>query len=323
MLHYMMRRLGASLLVLFFVSIVTFLIMNLAPGDPLSMFIDPERPVMTEEQADLLRHKLGLDQPLIVRYSYWLKNWLIGNWGYSIASKTPVANEVLSRLPNTALLSATALVLAVAVAIPIGVLSAVRQYSALDYVMTSLSFVGISVPRFWLALVLVTVFSMKLHWLPSVGMHSLRGDLVGMANVLDVARHLVLPALVMASTQMASWMRYQRSSLLEVVRMDYIRTARAKGLSEWRVILRHALRNAIIPILTLLGLTIPALFSGSYITETIFGWPGIGRLGVNAIISRDYPVIMGVTMLSAILVLAGNLIADLCYAAADPRIHYD
>ncbi|HIQ05153.1 MAG TPA: ABC transporter permease [Anaerolineae bacterium] len=228
----------------------------------------------------------------------------------------------MARLPNTILLGGVAMMLALLLSVPLGILSAFKQYSLFDYTITSIAFFGISVPPFWLALVLMQLFANQLGWLPAVGMHSIRQQLTGWSATVDVIKHLIMPAVVLAMPSMASWMRYMRSGLLEVIGEEYIRTARAKGLRERTVILRHALKNALIPMITLLGLSLPVVVGGAFIIETVFGWPGMGRLGVNAIMARDYPLIMGVTMMSSVLVIFGNLLADIAYAWADPRIRY-
>lgn len=322
MSQYLLRRILVSLLVLFTVSAGSFVLMHLAPGDPVYVYVNPEKRNMSPESLDALRHQLGLDRPILVQYLFWLRNTLEGNWGYSVKSRAPVLREIASRLPNTLLLSFASLILAVVVAIPIGTLSAVKQYSIVDYLSTIGAFVGISVPSFWFALILIWLLSVKLGWLPSTGMRTLTVELTGGAAMLDVIRHLVLPVVVLSLAQMSEWTRYVRTALLEVLGQDYIRTARAKGVPESMVTVKHALRNALIPVITIAGLSLPALVNGAYVVETIFGWPGMGRLGVNAIMARDYPVIMGVTMMSCVVVIAGNLLADLAYVVADPRIHY-
>jgi peptide/nickel transport system permease protein len=297
--------------------------MRLAPGDPVSMYADPSNPQrLTAEALEKLREDLGFNDPIPVQYWRWLTNTLQGNWGYSVMSKRPVLENIMERLPNTIQLGALALLLALVVSIPIGTLAAVRQYSRFDYVATFVAFIGLSIPSFWFAMILMQFFALRLGWLPAVGMHSVDPSLEG-GPILDTLKHFIMPTIVRSLTSMASWTRYQRSSILEVMRQEYICTARAKGLREGVVIGRHALKNALIPMITLLGLSIPAIVSGSYIIETIFAWPGIGRLGVTAIFARDYALVMGVTMMSALLVVASNLLADIAYAWADPRIRYD
>jgi peptide/nickel transport system permease protein len=319
--QYLIRRLLLLIPLLLVISFISFMVMHFAPGDPVAMYINPQKRSMTAAEMEELRHKLGLDRPVLVQYVYWLGNTVQGNWGYSLKSRAPVTEEIFSRLPNTLLLGGSAILITLILAIPIGMLSAIKRYSIMDYLATIGAFLGISIPGFWFALLLIQVFSNNLHWLPSVGMQTFGKDMTGMEHLADVLSHLVLPVVALSVVEVAYWARYQRSSLLEVLNQDYIRTARAKGLQERWVIWKHAFRNSLIPMVTLLGLTLPDLVNGSYIIESIFGWPGMGRLGVSSILQRDYPVVMGVTMLSALLVVSGNLIADILYALIDPRIH--
>lgn len=324
MLRYVARRLIQMIPLLFVISLLSFLIMHLAPGDPTVFFIDPAKQgTLSPQEVARMKAQFGLDQPVYVQYLRWLGNVLQGNWGFSILSKKSVLGEIGSRLPNTLLLGGAALLLSLVVSIPAGILSATRKYTLFDYSVTGLAFFGVSIPAFWLGLMLMQVFANQLRWLPAVGMHNVREQLQGWANARDVFLHMIMPTVVLAVNSMASWTRFQRSSLLEVIGQDYIRTARAKGLRERAVILRHAVRNALIPMITLLGMSLPNLVGGAFVTETVFGWPGMGRLGVGAIISRDYPIIMGVTMMSALLVILGNFLADIAYACVDPRIHFE
>jgi peptide/nickel transport system permease protein len=321
MTKYLLRRLIQMIPLLLAISILSFLLMHLAPGDPTAMYIDPTKSTAGSFEAQaLLRKQLGLDEPVHIQYAKWLANTLQGNWGYSLVNRQTVWSNIMSRLPNTALLGGVSMVLALVFSIPIGIISAIKQYSLFDYLATALAFVGISVPTFWLGLMFMHIFGYRLMWLPVVGMRSVYHQYTGWPAVWDVGRHLILPATVLAMYSMASWTRYTRSSILETVGMDYIRTARSKGLREAAVVLRHVLRNALIPVITLLGLSLPNLVGGAFVTEMVFGWPGMGRLGINAIMGRDYPLIMGVTMVSSLMVVAGNLLADVAYAWADPRI---
>lgn len=323
MFRYILKRLLQAIPTLIGISFLSFALMRLAPGDPVSMYADPSNPQkLTAEALAELREQLGFNDPIPVQYGRWLANTLQGNWGYSVMSKQPVLTNIMDRLPNTVKLGALALLLALLVAIPIGTIAAIKQYSRFDYLATFLAFIGLSIPSFWFALILMQLFALKLGWLPAVGMRSV--DAAGEGGAfLDTLKHFIMPTIVMSLTSMASWTRYQRSSILEVMRQEYIRTARAKGLRELVVVSRHALKNALIPLITLLGLSIPSIVSGSYIIETIFAWPGIGRLGVTAIFSRDYALVMGVTMVSALIVVLSNLIADIAYSWADPAIRYD
>jgi peptide/nickel transport system permease protein len=317
---YFIRRMLQMIPMLLFISVVSFLVMHFAPGDPVAMYSNPSKRQITDEERLAIRKRLGLDKPVFVQYFYWLANTLQGDMGYSFKSRAPVTEEIFARLPNTVLLAGSARLLTLVLAIPIGVLTAIRHNSAFDYFFSVLAFIGISMPGFWFALILIEIFSNQLGLLPPIGMQTLGQNLTPTQHTLDILKHLIMPAIAMGVVEIAYWARYQRSSLLEVLNLDYVRTARAKGLQEKVVLWKHAFRNSLIPMITLIGLTLPDLVNGSYIIETIFGWPGIGRLGVTAILQRDYPIVMGVTMLSALLVVAGNLLADLFYAIADPRI---
>lgn len=307
---------------LIIISLMTFLIVEIAPGDAAQMYIDPEKgadPAYIEQ----VRKNLGLDQPVYVRYASWLGQTLSGDFGFSFRSRRAVSLEVGDRLPNTLLLGGSALLLSFIIAIPVGAISALRRYSILDYAVSTLSLVGISIPIFWVALLFIQIFSIQAGLFPSSGMRNMRAQYTGVEHTLNVLHHLILPTIVLALAQIASWSRYQRSALLDVLGQDYIRTARSKGLAERRVIMLHALRNSLIPMITLVGISVPSVVTGAFITETIFSWPGIGRLGVDAVDGRDYPVIMAVTMLSALLILVASLLADIAYVWADPRIRYD
>jgi peptide/nickel transport system permease protein len=305
------------------ISILAFLIIRLAPGDPTVVYIDPNKPPPIAEDLARLRSDLGIDDPLPVQYIRWLGNAVQGDLGFSLSGRRPVTVEMSERLPNTILLGLASLLLTLIFSIPIGIFSAVYRYTVLDYIITLLSFIGLSVPGFVVALFLIQFFAVELRWLPSTGMRNVREDYEGLRAAQDVAEHLILPTIALSAASIARWARYQRSSLLDVLNQDYIRTARAKGARERRVLWLHALRNALLPMITLGGLSIPQLVSGAFIIEFVFGWPGMGRLAVNAALRRDYPVIMGVTMVSAVFIILGNFLADVAYHWADPRIHYD
>ncbi len=323
MTRFVVRRLLQMIPLLIGISILAFLIIRLAPGDPTMVYIDPNKPPPSSEDLERLREQLGLNDPVPVQYVHWLENVLKGDLGFSLSGRRPVLDEIGERLPNTLLLGLAALMLTAVVSIPIGVLSAVARYSFLDYLVTLLSFLGLSIPGFVIALFLIQVFAVQLGWLPTTGMRDVREAYEGWRATLDVLEHLILPTIALSLASIARWARYQRSSLLDVLSQDYIRTARAKGLSERIVMASHALRNALLPMITLMGLSIPSLVSGAFIIEYVFGWPGMGRLAVNAALRRDYPVIMGVTMISAIFIVLGNFLADIAYHWADPRIRYD
>lgn len=323
MSRFLVRRLLQMVPLLIGISILSFLVIRLAPGDPTSVYIDPNKPPPSAEDMARLRADLGLDQPVPVQYVHWLTNAVQGDLGFSLSGRRPVTEELDERLPNTLLLGLASLVLTLIVSIPIGILSAVYRYTLLDYVITLLSFAGLSIPGFVVALFLIQFFAVENRWLPSTGMRDVRENYEGWREVQDIARHLVLPAIALSAASIARWARYQRSSLLEVLNQDYIRTARAKGVRERGVLRVHALRNALLPMITLGGLSIPQLVSGAFIIEYVFGWPGMGRLAVNAALKRDYPVIMGVTMVSALFIVVGNFLADVAYHWADPRIRYE
>lgn len=322
MIEYLVRRVLQMIPLLIFISIFSFAIAEFAPGDPVMMYISPEKRELTAEELDVIRHELGLDRPVHVRYLTWVKDMFEGNWGYSLRTSNTVRNEIMARLPNTMMLGGLSLFLTIVISIPIGVISALKRHTIVDYVVTLGAFIGISMPSFWLALILIELFANRLGILPSVGMTNVGRNITGWAHVLDVGKHLILPAITLSFTSIAYWSRYQRATLIENLNLDYITTARGKGLSERIVVFRHAFRNALIPVVTLAGLSLPDIVNGAYITESVFGWPGMGRLGITAIQNRDYPVVMGVTMLSALLVVGGNLVADILYVMVDPRIRY-
>jgi peptide/nickel transport system permease protein len=315
MLSYVVRRLLMVVPILLGISVISFAIMYAAPGQPAVMNLDP---TISAEARERQIEALGLNEPPHVQYVKWLGNVLTGNLGTSFSRRIPVAEMILERLPNTLVLMVSAATLAILIAIPIGVLSARRQYTALDYSVTFGAFLGLATPNFWLGLMLIMVFSVQLGWTPVGGVATLGADF----SVLDRLHHLILPAFVLAAADTAALARYTRSSMLEVLSQDYIRTARAKGLRERTVIYKHGLRNGLIPIVTIVGLMLPTFVGGAVITESLFGWPGIGKLFIDSVFERDYPVIMGITMLGAVMTVAGNLVADLLYAALDPRIEY-
>ncbi len=313
--RYLLNRILGAVPLLIGVSIVIFAILHLAPGDPLDIYA--ENPAVTQEALENIRVSLGLDKPLPEQYLRWFTSFLQGNWGYSIRTNRPAFNEALSRLPATLLLSGTAFLIALAVALPLGIVSAVRRYSAVDHLSTLFSFLGISMPIFWLALMLQLLFAVELRWLPSAGMTT-----VGDGSLPDRLVHLILPASVLSLAYIAGWSRYLRSSMIEVLSLDYVRTARAKGLREGRVVYRHALKNALIPVVTVIALDFAGLFSGAVITETVFAWPGLGRLFIESMNGRDYPVLLGLLMFASLMLILINLLTDLLYALLDPRVRY-
>ena len=310
---YLVRRFGQAALLLWLVSMIGFAILHLAPGGPLAQFVLSSQ--MTQEDLDRIAQQLGLDRPLPVQYLDWLFRMLTGDWGTSYRDGRPVLEVIGGHLGATLELMVTATLLAILFGCWIGILGAIRRYSLFDYLATVGAMVALSIPTFWFGLVAIYIFSVELGWLPAGNRHT-----IGDGSLLDLLHHLILPAMVLALVETAIWSRYMRSSLLDVVNQDYIRTARAKGLPEWRVLAGHALRNAALPMITLAGLQMPTLLGGALVTETVFTWPGMGRLFLDSISYRDYPVVMGILMLSAMMVLIGNLLADMLYAAADPRI---
>ncbi|MHB0885156.1 MAG: ABC transporter permease [Bacillota bacterium] len=315
---YVIRRTLQAIPLLLGITVISFLIMKLTPGDPVSLM--SMSPHITPADLARMRHNFGFDQPVYIQYFKWLSALIRGDWGISLERGRPVIDIIAGRLPNTLQLMAVSFVISVALAIPIGILSATKRYSWFDYGATTLSFFGVSMPVFWFGLILIVIFSVKLHLLPSAGMMSVGAD---SADIIDRLRHIILPAVVLSLSGIAGWSRYMRSSMLEVVRQDYIRTARAKGLAEKVVIYKHALKNAMIPVITVMALEIPGFFTGAVITETIFAWPGMGRLYYDSVMSRDYTVLMAILTIGAGLVVIFNLIADIAYAFFDPRIKYD
>lgn len=314
---YLIRRVLAIPPMLLGISIVLFLAINLAPGGPETFFIAED---MNIELAQQLRETLGLTQPLHVRYLRWLSRVVVGDLGYSLSGGgIPVVQLVGERLGATLLLTSVSLGLAVTVAIVLGVVSAVRQYSLLDKVVTAAAYFGMSFPTFWLGIMLILIFSVSLGWLPVSGMseYGLEG------NVLSRLAHLVLPVIALSAVDVGGFVRFVRASMLEVLGMDYVRTARAKGLRERAVIYGHALRNALIPTVTVIGMAARSLVAGAVFVETIFAWPGLGRLAVLAVYRRDYPVVMGVNIVIALFVVVASLIVDFLYLFLDPRITYE
>jgi peptide/nickel transport system permease protein len=292
--------------------------MTLAPGDPTAMYQNPESG--NEQDLSSIREQLGVDDPIYIQYYKWLKLLLLeGNLGYSFQDGQPVMEKILERIPATMLLMGVAIIVSIIIAIPIGIYSAIKKYSFFDYFFTFYSFLGIAVPPFFIALVVILCFSLKLSWFPVSGMR----ENFDTFDFWDRLHHLILPSLTLAFGLIASKSRYMRSSMLEVIKQDYVRTARAKGLSEAKVILKHALRNALIPIITILALQLPILLGGALFIEQLFAWPGMGRLTVNAIFVRDYQVIMGTTMIAGVMVVLSNLLADMLYAVVDPRIQLE
>ncbi len=304
------------------ISLISFFLMQLAPGGPIDQIADLN-PKVTPEVKERIRKDLGLDQPILVQYGRWLVRLAKLDFGVSLKDNRPVIQKIMERLPATLLLNTLSILLMVLLAIPIGFFAAIKARSLFDRCMTIFVFLGFSVPTYAVALLAMIVFGLELGWLPISGLSSLSWAPVPLwMKTLDVLHHLVLPTLVLGLTSLAGLSRYMRSSMLEVIHQDFIRAAQARGLGFWRVFGVHALRNALIPLITLLGLMLPDLIGGGVIIETIFAYPGMGRLGYEAIMTRDYNLIMAITVISAGLTVLGNFLADLLYAYADPRIRY-
>lgn len=320
-LAYLIRRTLMLIPLLLGITFVSFIVIQAAPGSPVELMTD-----MNPDASPELRQKLeqywGLDQPVHIQYWRWLQRLAVGDFGVSFAmDQRPVLDKISEALPITLLLNALSLAFILLMSIPIGVYSATHRYSALDRLTTILVFLGFAMPTFWLALLCMMLFGVELGWLPISGLQSLQHEELSAAGrLLDRMRHLVMPVVISSVTSLAGLSRYMRSSMLEVVRQDYITTARSKGLSERVVIYRHALRNALLPVVTILGLSVPGLIGGAVIFETMFAIPGMGRLFYDSVMQRDYMVVMGVLVMGAVLTLVGNLLADLMYAIVDPRL---
>lgn len=317
MMAHTLRRLLQMIPLLFGISVVLFAVIQAAPGGPEGALLESGR-FIDPAVIEAYRERLGVDQPIHIQYFRWLTAAVSGDLGTSFSTTRPVAEMIAERLPATLGLMGSAFLLAAVVSILLGVVSALRQYSWFDHLGTGISFVGIAMPVFWFALILQLVFGVWLGWLPIAGTET-----VGDSSLGDRLAHLVLPTVVLSFNYIAGWSRYLRSSMLGVLRADYVRTARAKGLPERRVVGVHALRNALIPLLSIMALNLSSLFSGAVITETVFAWPGIGRMFVQGMFARDYPLLMGILMLGSLMVIVFNLVADLLYGYLDPRIRYD
>ena len=327
MAAYVARRLLGAIPLIVGIATIIFFVVNLAPGDPTALYFNQNVP---PEVLDQIRRNFGLDQPLHIRYWKWLTAFFTGDFGYSFAHGRPVADIILETLPPTLVLAGCTLVIIFAAGVTTGVIQAVRQHRTADRVLSVTSLFFYSMPSFWLGLMLMLLFSLKAHeWglpfaLPPTGMTSVDYEFFGFWGKLgDRLVHLVLPVMTLSLVMAAGIARYTRGQMLEVIRQDYIRTARAKGLPGSTVVMKHALRNSLLPVITLLGLYLPLLFSGSVFVEVIFSWPGMGRVIVDAIFQRDYPLVMATSFIFALVVVIGSLIADILYALADPRIRYD
>lgn len=320
--RFIIRRLIQTIPLLIGITILTFLLANAVPGSPVTGL--EFNPKTKPEDIQRIKESLGLNDPLYVRYFTWFSHVIRGDLGLSLKTFRPVSGQIKAKIPNTLILTGTALLLALIISIPVGVYGAVRRNSAFDQVSTATAVAGFSMPTFWLGLMLILLLAVKFkEWglpsLPAGGAYDLRGG----GGFFDRVKHLIMPAFALAFVQMAAWTRYIRSQMLEVLNQDYMRTARAKGLKDNFVIFRHGLRNAVLPLVTLLGIAIPDLFGGALIIEQIFTYPGMGKLGFDAALQKDYPMVMGITLVAGTLVIFGNLIADVIYGLLDPRIRYD
>jgi len=316
MLMYTLRRLWQSVILLLLVSLIGFLILNLTPGGPLSQYT--LSPGVTKETLDRIAEQMGLNRPLPVQYADWLWRLLQGDWGASYRDGRQVLDVIFGHLGATLLLMVGSTFLSIFIGTWVGVHTALRRGSLFDYIATIGAMVALSIPTFWFGLVMIYIFSLELQWFPAGNMYT-----IGDGSLGDYLIHLVLPSIVLALVNVAIWSRYMRSAILDVITQDFIKTARAKGLTGRRILVKHVLGNAMVPMITLAGMQLPTILSGALVTETVFTWPGMGRLFLDSLGYNDYPVIMGLLMFSAILVLIGNFIADLCVAFVDPRVRLD
>ncbi len=316
MARYLLYRLTQNLVLLVLVSMIGYAVLHLAPGGPLSQFA--LTPGMTQAELERLAEQMGLNRPLPVQYWDWFTRLIVGDWGESFRDGQPVLSIIGSHLMPTLELIIASTVIAVLIGSWIGILGAIRRYSLFDYLATIGAMIALSIPTFWFGLVVIYVFSLQLDILPSGNRLT-----VGEGGFLDWLHHLIAPAMVLSLVTVAIWSRYMRSSMMEVVNQDYIRTARAKGAPERVVLIRHAVRNAVLPMISVLAVQLPTLLSGALVTETVFTWPGMGRLFIDSLGYRDYPVVMGILMFSAVFVLIANWVADILYAVVDPRIRID
>ena len=315
---FLVRRLLQAIPTLLLVSILIFSIIHLAPGGPMAMYA--LAPNVDQAELDRIEERLGLSDPLPIQYVKWLSSYITGDWGLSYKFGRSVWDIVSARIGPTLLLVGTSLLIALFISIPVGIFSALYRNRSVQYVANSVAMLGVSIPTFWLGMLVLLVFSVRIRIIPTGGMISIGSSVT---NIPDLAAHLLAPALVLSTLYIAAWSRYTRSSMLEVMGQDYVRTARAKGFTETVVIFRHALKNALLPMVTLVGLQAGALVGGAMITEVVFAWPGMGRLMAESLAGRDYPVLMGSFMLMSVFVIIGNLASDIMYAFVDPRIRLE
>jgi len=314
MIGFILRRILQAIPLVIGVSLIAFALMHLAPGGPLAVYT--LNPTIQAQDIERIKIILGLDQPLHIQYFRWATGMLSGHWGFSFFGGRPVLDIILERFPATLILMGSALSVAIILGLGVGILGAVKRYSIFDTLATSGALVALSFPTFWFGLMAIYLFAINLRWLPSGGMYEFGEE----GNIFSLLRHLVLPTMVLALVITATWSRYTRSAFLEVMNQDFMRTARAKGELQSARLFRHAFPNAAKPLIALLGVELPFLFSGALVTETIFGWPGMGRLFVDSLNMKEYPILMGLMMFTALFVIVGNLIADIAIAAMDPRV---
>lgn len=310
---YIIRRLFDLLPTIFVVAVIVFVVTRMIPGDPASVMLGPQASV---EDVEELREKLGLNEPLYVQFGQYIGDLVRGDFGVSLTYNEPIVSLIMDRFPNTLILAISALIIAFMVGVPAGIISASKQNSLLDYSVMLISLIGVSMPIFWLGVMLVLYFSVNLGWFPATGMGTLED------GIIPYLKHLVLPSITLATIPMATFARITRSSMLEVISHDYIKTARSKGLSEFLVICKHAFKNALTPLLTVLGMQISMMLGGAVLTETIFSWPGMGRLIVDAIDKRDFVVVQGTVLFIAVLFVIVNLFVDVMYKVVNPRVNY-
>jgi peptide/nickel transport system permease protein len=315
--RFALRRLLGMIPLMLGVSVIIFGILQAIPGGPLAVYAD--NPHMRLEDIETLKRQMGLDQPIPIQYLRWLQGFVTGNWGFSFSSGRPVIEVIAERFPYSIKLMAASFIFAACVALPLGIISAVKKYSIFDYSATTLAFFGISMPVFWFGLMLQLLLAVKLGWLPVAG----AGKVGDAATFLNSLPYLIMPTLVLSLFTVARWSRYVRSGTLEVLNQDYIRTARSKGMVESRVVMKHALKNALIPVITVMAVDLAGLVSGAVVTETIFAWPGMGSLMIQSVRAVDYPVLMGLMLSTSFAVIFANFLADLTYGVLDPRIRYE
>jgi peptide/nickel transport system permease protein len=318
MLRSLLRRILTAIPLLIGITLLSFFIMHLAPGDPGTMFLDPQ---MSSNDIAQIRQNLGLDRPVIIQYFFWLKNVFQGNFGYSYSTGKPVLTAIAERLPATLILSCSSLILILIITLPLGLISGAKKDSKFDNLVTIITFLGLSIPTFWLGLQLILIFSLQFNLFPSSGYFDpLLYDASIWAISLNILYHLFLPLITILIGGIAGLTRYYRFGIISVLREDYIRAATSRGISKNTILFKHAFKNAALPIITILGLSLPGLISGAFVIEYIFSWPGMGQLGIAAVFSRDYPIIMGTLFFSSVLIILGNLGADIAYQFVDPRI---